>query len=831
MRLPSIAIHRIVVLALAGGFVVATYRPFSIDLEMLSYRAASVAMAPAEISADVAVVAVDDDSLKRIGPWPWPRRRLGSTVDRLNKLGVATIGLLVPLDTAQTPPELERFKADGQSSSATRALVRKWEKLLDTDRALARAIGSAGNVVVAAEAVVTRQRRDMPSAIDVLRVPPQEGDSGIVRTALRPLLAPPSSRPAEIRAPLGAFADAAATAGVVGSLRDFDVSSGVRLAVPGPDGLLAGLVSRLSALATRRAAGDVRALADAPLAFGEGGIRAGPALRLLTLPAAPREDGHPVPVYSVAELWTDESLERKLRGKHVLLGITAPSVQSSSTGHDGVRYWPVTWQAFALASVLGDSYVHAPEWFFAMQRGLLVALALLALLAAPRLHALGNLLLGAIVALTLMGAGVAALVAEGLWLPVVLPALLVLVVQVLHATQRSELAQLSGRLQDAAEAHRTLAIHYQSQGQLDAAFEQFRKCPQNKDLLPHLYQLALDFEADRKLAKALAVFEDAIRIQPSYRDLEERKVALEAMERGAEIRGGPDGARKTRILTPEQLELTTLAHYELKEEIGRGAMASVYLAVDSKLRREVALKALSLRDDFDGDAREEARRRFMQEATAAARLNHSSIVTVYEAGEDDGLAYIAMDLVHGESLEAYADSEDLLPVAEVLEIGERVAEALEYAHARQVVHRDIKPGNILYDRGASTVKVTDFGIARLLNENRTHTGTVLGSPSYMSPEQAAGKKVDGRSDLYSLGVTLYQLLTGHLPFVGDSLANLIYQITTERPTAMRKFRADLHADVTRTINKTLQKSPGQRFATGGELARALARCRQRMVRA
>ena len=148
-----------------------------------------------------------------------------------------------------------------------------------------------------------------------------------------------------------------------------------------------------------------------------------------------------------------------------------------------------------------------------------------------------------------------------------------------------------------------------------------------------------------------------------------------------------------------------------------------------------------------------------------------------------------------------------------------------------MVHRDIKPGNILYDRGASTVKVTDFGIARLLNENRTHTGTVLGSPSYMSPEQAAGKKVDGRSDLYSLGVTLYQLLTGHLPFVGDSLANLIYQITTERPTAMRKFRSDLHADVTRTINKTLQKSPGQRFATGGELARALARCRQRMVRA
>ncbi len=166
----------------------------------------------------------------------------------------------------------------------------------------------------------------------------------------------------------------------------------------------------------------------------------------------------------------------------------------------------------------------------------------------------------------------------------------------------------------------------------------------------------------------------------------------------------------------------------------------------------------------------------------------------------------------------------------MLDVGAQVADALDYAHEREVIHRDVKPGNIIYDRETGMVKVTDFGIACLTDASRTRTGTVLGTPSYMSPEQVAGKKLDGRSDLFSLGVTLYQLLTGRLPFVGDSFANLIYRITTQKHPAIKKIRPSLNASISRIINRTLQKDPDQRYDNGAELSEALLRCQEKVRR-
>jgi len=166
----------------------------------------------------------------------------------------------------------------------------------------------------------------------------------------------------------------------------------------------------------------------------------------------------------------------------------------------------------------------------------------------------------------------------------------------------------------------------------------------------------------------------------------------------------------------------------------------------------------------------------------------------------------------------------LLPIEQVFTIGIQVAEALDYAHEQKVVHRDVKPGNIIFDLDKNQLKVTDFGIACLTDNSRTRTGTVLGSPYYMSPEQIAGKKVDGRSDLFSLGVTMYQLFTGHLPFEGDSMASLLYQITNEKPKGIRKRRAELPTCVTRLINKSLEKQPEKRYANGKAMADAIKRC-------
>jgi serine/threonine-protein kinase len=373
-----------------------------------------------------------------------------------------------------------------------------------------------------------------------------------------------------------------------------------------------------------------------------------------------------------------------------------------------------------------------------------------------------------------------------------------------------------------------LGATLQTQGQLDGAFAQFRKCPADDVVLEQLYQLGLDYESARKFAKAVSVYEYMAAFRSGYRDIRERRTRLKSLMVGPRPASGTSPAKKTVLLDASSIERPTLAHYRLEQELGKGAMAVVYLALDLNLGRHVALKTLSLNDEFEGEELEDAEQRFAREAEASARLSHPNIVTIYEAGKDHDLAYIAMDYVEGESLESFTDDEALLPVREVLEIGAQVAEALDYAHENQIVHRDVKPSNIIYVRDSGTVKVTDFGIAHLTNDSQTRTGAVLGTPSYMSPEQAAGQRVDGRTDLFSLGVTIYQLLTGRLPFVGDSLANLIYRIATEKPQGIRKLRPGLNSSLSRVVNRALQKDPEKRFSSGKMMAEALLKCREQI---
>jgi serine/threonine-protein kinase len=238
----------------------------------------------------------------------------------------------------------------------------------------------------------------------------------------------------------------------------------------------------------------------------------------------------------------------------------------------------------------------------------------------------------------------------------------------------------------------------------------------------------------------------------------------------------------------------------------------------------VAIKTVNLAGDFEESQIQEAKERFFREAKAAGRLNHPHIVTIFDMGEEDDLAYIAMDYLDGVNLATYANPERLLDVAEVLDIGAQVADSLDYAHKQNVVHRDIKPANIIYDKNKHSAVVTDFGIASLTDSTQTKTGIILGTPSYMSPEQIAGKKIDGRSDLFSLGVTLYQLISGVLPFEGDSMAALMFKITNEKHASIRRVRSDLPACVGTIMNKALQKDAEARYATGADMAKDLRKC-------
>ena len=264
-----------------------------------------------------------------------------------------------------------------------------------------------------------------------------------------------------------------------------------------------------------------------------------------------------------------------------------------------------------------------------------------------------------------------------------------------------------------------------------------------------------------------------------------------------------------------------LGRYQIERLLGRGAMGAVVLGRDTESGRWAAIKTLSLTDEFSSDELNEARQRFFREVDAARRLQHPDIVAVYDAGEDGGLAYIAMEYIAGHDLQRHTQSGQWLPLSLVVHIGSRVANALAHAHSQGVVHRDIKPANVMIDLAAGVVKVTDFGIARITDACRTRTGMVLGTPTYMSPEQLSGQRVDGRTDLYSLGVMLFQLLTGVLPHRAESMARLMYCIVNGAAPDVRTLRPEVPPALARVLAQALAKPPEARHPDGLQLAAAL----------
>jgi eukaryotic-like serine/threonine-protein kinase len=384
---------------------------------------------------------------------------------------------------------------------------------------------------------------------------------------------------------------------------------------------------------------------------------------------------------------------------------------------------------------------------------------------------------------------------RAVWVELMLPTVL-LVMGYLILTTRRFLVTERGKIHsdlESAESNKMLGLAFQGQGQLDMAFEKFRKCPKDDSISEVLYNLALDYERKRQFSKAGNVYQYIAEFNPKFRDVEQRIARSKKME-DTIILGGKSGgatAGGTLIMDGADVEKPMLGRYQIQKELGKGAMGVVYQGIDPKISRVVAIKTMALSQEFEADELEEVKQRFFREAETAGRLNHPNIVTIYDAGEEHDLAYIAMEFLKGHDLNRYTKKDKLLPVKTVLQIIERAADALNYAHTQNVVHRDIKPANIMYEPESGQIKITDFGIARITDSSKTKTGVVLGTPSYMSPEQLSGKKVDGRSDLFSLGVMLFQMLTGQLPFQADSMATLMYKIANETPPSVLELKPEL----------------------------------------
>jgi serine/threonine protein kinase len=263
--------------------------------------------------------------------------------------------------------------------------------------------------------------------------------------------------------------------------------------------------------------------------------------------------------------------------------------------------------------------------------------------------------------------------------------------------------------------------------------------------------------------------------------------------------------------------MTKAGRYEILSELGRGAMGVVYLAIDPVIGRNVAVKTIRLSAEGTGLSRSELLSRFQTEARAAGLLTHPNIVVVYDAGEEDGLYYITMELVSGKSLQAILDSGESFPVPRVLRILEQTCSALQFAHERNIVHRDIKPANLMLTAD-DTVKVTDFGTAKILQFGTVQQTThVMGTPSYMSPEQVKGRPIDGRTDIFSLGVVLYEMLTGEKPFPGQSITTVIYKIVNEEPIPPRQLNPSIHPGLNEIVLRALAKEPEERYQSCREM--------------
>jgi serine/threonine-protein kinase len=265
------------------------------------------------------------------------------------------------------------------------------------------------------------------------------------------------------------------------------------------------------------------------------------------------------------------------------------------------------------------------------------------------------------------------------------------------------------------------------------------------------------------------------------------------------------------------MSIQTVGRYEITGELGRGAMGVVYKALDPTIGRTVALKTMRL--DVHGLDAQEMVRRFQNEARAAGVLNHPNIVTIYDAGEQDGIFYIAMEFIEGTTLHEILAEKRVLATEEVLQYTRQISRGLDYAHSNGIVHRDIKPANIMITANG-TVKIMDFGIAKTGGQV-TNTGQVLGTPNYMSPEQVKGRALDGRSDLFSLGVILYEMLTGEKPFVGQNVTTIIYKIVNENPITPRDLDVTVHPGLSAIVVKALAKAPDDRYQTGADLVRDL----------
>jgi eukaryotic-like serine/threonine-protein kinase len=778
----------------------------------------------------IAVIAIDDTSIANIGRWPWSREVHARMTDLLAgakaKVVAYTLFLFEPqidpgyqyisklLELAsRADPNAPPGAAPNPDQAAMLALLREAESTLNTDRRLAESYAAAGNVLLPMLFTIDIPRgkpdRPLPDFVTKNAIPGADGELGALPTS-------------QVQIPLERLGRAVAGLGHLNA--NPDVDGGIRtepLVLRYFEQYFPSLSLMIAAKSLNLAPSDIRIRANEGVTLGSLRIGTDPALQMYTYFYKDR-DGRPAfQVDSFYDVLTGKIPASKYADKIVLIGATAAGVGSTSVTPVSPAMAPVLTLAHSVSSILQEHFFVAPAWTWMSEKVVFVIIALYLIVLLPRLKAAPAAAVTGAVLAALIGVHFALMITRNTWMQLMVPATLLVLGHVALLTKRFIVTEAAKTKSDesSAESNRMLGIAYQAQGQLDLAWDKFRQVPMSAAVMDNLYNLALDFERKRQFNKAESVFRHMHEYQPKFKDLEQRLSRAKQLSETVILSGGsshPGGS-----LNLAAGEKPKFGRFEVQKELGKGAMGVVYLGKDPKIGREVAIKTMALSQEFEADELDDVKERFFREAETAGRLSHPNIVTIYDTGEEHDFCYIAMELLKGGDLAPYVKANNLLPADRAVSIVARAADALGYAHKQNVVHRDVKPANMMYHAETDTLKLTDFGIARLTDSSKTKTGMVLGTPSYMSPEQLAGKKIEGRSDLFSLAVSLYQMLCGKLPFEGESMAQLMFKIASEQPTDILSVNPRVPPGLVAFLDKALAKNPDERYQTGEEFAAAL----------
>lgn len=779
----------------------------------------------------IVIIAIDDQSLDNLGRWPWPRDIQANMIDKLSAAGARVIGNTILMSEAQTAPKsIENLITYIDSAGLTEqnqelgSLIEVARSDLNKDQKLADSYKRAGNVILGMPfelgEPLGKPDEQLPDFIqkNVLLNISGNIEDGFPHPAI-------SATP-----PIALLGEQVAGLGHLSIF--FDVDGGIRSEVLTSDyygSTFPSLALQIAALSLNLSVDDIQVELGKSVTLGKLKITTSPLSHMYPFYYVDENGAANFSTSSFYDVYEDKINPSLFKDKIVLIGATAVGVGTTFVTPVSDAMQPVFILANSVASILNQNFFVVPNWAYTAEMLIYLVMALYLILLLPRLSAGMAAIISALLLILLIGSSQFLLINKAVWLQLMFPAALLSCGYLLLITKRYLFVE-RGKLkadEASAESNRTLGLAYQQQGQLDMAFDKFRQCPLNESMFEPLYSLCLDFERKRQFNKAQSVLEYIATVKADFRDVKE-KIKRNKQLQDTFMFGAPGAsAASTMMLDGDGIEKPMLGRYEVQKELGKGAMGVVYLGKDPKINRTVAIKTMALSQEFEGDELDEAKERFFREAETAGRLVHPNIVTIYDAGEEHDLAYIAMEFLKGHDLGRYVKPDKLLPIPNVFKIIILSADALNYAHEQNVVHRDIKPANIMYVPESSTIKLTDFGIARITDSSKTKTGMVLGTPSYMSPEQLSGKKVDGRSDLFSLGIMFYQLLTGSLPFTGDSMATLMFKIANDPHPDILSARPELAAmvpDVAVVLDKILQKNPETRYQTAGEFATDLRKC-------